>query len=103
MFSAAEKAGAAAIMPWELVPWHVAPTSSGGFDFGIDDPSFAPAVQMIAWMQTRVLPLLSKQASWPWLVRIDPAGGRAFVMTAICRSMAHAKNVCSKDRLQDAV
>lgn len=56
MFSAAEKAGAAAIMPWELVPWHVAPTASGGFDFGIDDESFPPAVQMISWMKTRVLP-----------------------------------------------
>ena len=65
MFSAAEKAGAAAIMPWELVPWHVAPTASGGFDFGIDDESFAPAVQMVNWMKTRVLPLLTKQDSCP--------------------------------------
>ena len=87
MFSAAEKAGAAAIMAWELVPWHVAPSASGGFDFGIDDPSFAPAVQMISWMQTRVLPLLRQQASWPWpggLVKLEPAGGGAFGMAATC-------------------
>ena len=81
MFSAAEKAGAAAIMPWELVPWHVAPTASGGFDFGIDDESFAPAVQMVSWMKTRVLPHRSSsmpaghaQVAWSgWILWVAEA------------------------------
>ena len=54
MFSAGERAGAAAIMPWELVPWHVNPNASGGFDFGIDDPSFGPIAQMIQYMDNKV-------------------------------------------------
>jgi len=54
MFSAGERAGAAAMMPWELVAWHVNPNASGGFDFGIDDPSFGPVTQMIEYMQNKV-------------------------------------------------
>ena len=54
MFSAGERAGAAAMMPWELVAWHVNPNASGGFDFGIDDPSFGPVTQMIQYMNDKV-------------------------------------------------
>jgi hypothetical protein len=53
MFSAGEECGAAAIMPWELTAWHVAPTSSGGFDFGVDDPSFKPVQQMVHFMKNK--------------------------------------------------
>lgn len=42
------------MMPWELVAWHVNPNASGGFDFGIDDPSFGPITQMIQYMNNKV-------------------------------------------------
>jgi hypothetical protein len=49
LFSDAMKARAVAMMPWELVPWHVAKSDSGGFDFGTDDPSFGPVSDAIAY------------------------------------------------------
>ncbi len=54
MFSVGEKAGASAILPWELVAWHVNPDASGGFDFGIDDASFGPVSEMVTYMQNKV-------------------------------------------------
>ena len=50
MFEAGLQAGAAAIMPWELVAWHVRPNASSGFDFGVDDSSFGPVTQMVEQM-----------------------------------------------------
>ena len=54
LFSAAQRSDAKAMMPWELVPWHVAPTDSGGYDFGIDDVSFGPVSDAIAYQKRRV-------------------------------------------------
>ena len=54
MFSVGERAGASAMMPWELVAWHVNPNASGGFDFGIDDASFGPVSEMVMYMNKKV-------------------------------------------------
>lgn len=54
MFEAGLQAGAAAIMPWELVAWHVRPNASSGFDFGVDDSSFGPVTQMVEQLYHRV-------------------------------------------------
>ena len=54
MFSAGQQCGVAAMMPWELTAWHVAPTASGGFDFGVDDPSYKPVQQMVQFMKNKV-------------------------------------------------
>ena len=54
MFEAGLQAGAAAIMPWELVAWHVQPNASTGFDFGVDDSSFGPVTQMVEELYHRV-------------------------------------------------
>ena len=53
-FSAAKAADAKAMMPWELVAWHVAPTDSGGFDFGPDDVSYIPVASAIASQHSKV-------------------------------------------------
>ena len=53
-FGAAKAADAKAMLPWELVAWHVAPTDSGGFDFGPDDVSYAPVASAIAYQKTKV-------------------------------------------------
>jgi hypothetical protein len=54
-FGAAKAADAKAMLPWELVAWHVAPTDSGGFDFGPDDVSYAPVASAIAYQKTKVM------------------------------------------------
>lgn len=54
LFSAAQHSDAKGMMPWELVAWHVAPTDSGGYDFGIDDVSFGPLSAAIAYQKQRV-------------------------------------------------
>lgn len=54
LFSAAQRSDAKAMMPWELVPWHVAASDSGGYDFGIDDVSFGPVSDAIAYQKQRV-------------------------------------------------
>ncbi|CAL8463202.1 g2736 [Coccomyxa elongata] len=53
LFSAAQHSDAKAMMPWELVAWHVAPTDSGGYDFGIDDVSFGPVSAAISYQKQR--------------------------------------------------
>lgn len=58
MFAAAEATDAAAIMPWELVPFH---TTAGNYDFGIDDATFGAVAQMVEYQLTRVRPTMS----WP--------------------------------------
>ena len=57
MFSAAEDTDAAAIMPWELVPFHVT-NSNGGYDFGIDSATFGAVAQMVEYQLERVRPTL---------------------------------------------
>lgn len=54
LFSAAQRSDVVAMMPWELVPWHVAAADSGGYDFGIDDVSFGPISDAIAYQKARV-------------------------------------------------
>ncbi|BDA44582.1 probable mannan endo-1,4-beta-mannosidase 1 at N-terminal half [Coccomyxa sp. Obi] len=51
LFSAAQRSNAKAMMPWELIPWHVAATEHDGYDFGIDDVSFAPVSAAIKYQQ----------------------------------------------------
>ena len=68
LFSAAQRSDAKAMMPWELVAWHVAPTDSGGYDFGIDDVSFGPVAAAIAYQKNRVCLFLH-----PWtLIKAFP-------------------------------
>lgn len=54
LFSAAERSDAKAMMPWELVAWHVPASDSSGFDFGVDDVSFGPVSAAIAYQKQRV-------------------------------------------------
>ena len=53
MFAPAEQTDAAAIMPWELVPFH---TTAGNYDFGIDDATFGAVAQMVQYQLDRVRP-----------------------------------------------
>ena len=54
LFTAAQQSNAKATMPWELVPWHVPVTDSGGYDFGIDDVSFGPVSAAINYQKQMV-------------------------------------------------
>ena len=58
MFSLAERTDAAAIMPWELVPFH---TTAGNYDFGIDDEAFGAVSQMVQYLRDKVCP----NGLWP--------------------------------------
>ncbi|CAL8463194.1 g2728 [Coccomyxa elongata] len=51
LFSAAQRSNAKAMLPWELVPWHVPATEHDGYDFGIDDVSFGPVSAAIKYQQ----------------------------------------------------
>ncbi|EIE21346.1 glycoside hydrolase [Coccomyxa subellipsoidea C-169] len=55
LFSAAQRSDAKAMMPWELVAWHVDARDSGGYDFGIDDVSFGPVSAAIAYQKNRTI------------------------------------------------
>ncbi len=76
LFSAAQRSDAKAMMPWELVGWHVAPTDSGGYDFGIDDISFGPVSAAIAYQKQRVsskslLPIPNASPFWELTSHIE--------------------------------
>ncbi|CAL8463203.1 g2737 [Coccomyxa elongata] len=53
LFNAAQRSDAKAMMPWELVAWHVPATDSSGFDFGVDDVSFGPVSAAIAYQKQK--------------------------------------------------
>lgn len=53
VFSAAEQTDAAAIMPWQLVPFH---TTAAGYDFGIDDAAFGAVAQMVQYYHDKARP-----------------------------------------------
>ena len=65
LFKAARKAKAVAMLPWELCPWHVAKNDSGGFDFGVDDPSFVPISDAIAHQHAMVRFKLNPRVTEP--------------------------------------
>ena len=72
LFSAAQRSDAKAMMPWELVPWHVNARDSGGYDFGIDDVSFGPVSAAIAYQKSRVrtLPTVNYHVDNPQARRV---------------------------------
>ena len=32
------------MLPWQLLPWHVDPAKSGGYDYGTDDPTYLDSI-----------------------------------------------------------
>ena len=63
-YAAAQANDHAAMLPWQLLPWHVDLTNSGGYDFGTDDPTYlGPVVQAQNYQNARVgaLTLIAEQ------------------------------------------
>ena len=60
-YAAAQANDYAAMLPWQLLPWHVDPANSGGYDYGTDDPTYlGPIVQAQNYQSARVRTLAGR-------------------------------------------
>ena len=60
IYAATQANDYAAMLPWQLLPWHVDPARSGGYDYGTDDPTYlGPIVQAQNYQTARVRALES--------------------------------------------
>ena len=75
------------MLPWQLLPWHVDLATSGGYDFGTDDPTYlGPIVQAQNYQSARVRALTIECRARLMLLIINLVKDSGFPLGTACVS-----------------